>query len=631
MAPSEPDKARRCRRLALGVGLLAVLVYLPALHDSFVNWDDPYYVYHNQAIRHLGLPLLRWALVDFHAGNWHPLTWLSHAGDYALWGLNSAGHHLTSILLHGINSLLTVLLACRLLAVAAAGQPDANHAAGPTTNRFTLVAAGVTGVLFAVHPLHVESVVWISERKDLLCALFFLLSLLAYLAAAPVEGEEAFSPVRRRYRRLSLFLFVLALASKPMAVSLPLVLLLLDYYPRRRLSGWPAVLVALREKWPFFLLGGGGVLVTLAAQRESLALNYRVPLGHRLLLACQSLIVYLGKLLLPVNLVPFYPYPQTITLLGWRYLLPVAAVAAITCYFLAWARRRPVWLALWGYYLLTLAPVLGIVQAGFQAMADRYAYLPSMGPFLGVGLGCAWLDRRLGGRPGRRAIVRLLAGLAGVAVILTLAWATVRQTGRWRNSLTLWNYVIDREPGRVPVAYFNRGEAHAEAGDLQAALADYDWAIRLLPGYAEAYRNRGLVLGRKGDYQGAIADYRRALDLRPDDAEVLMARAVACDRLGRFTSAMSDYSRAIALAPKLYQAYNNRALLYVRQGRLELALSDFSQAIALRPDSGSYRANRGRCYLSLGKTGKAAADFRAACDLGDGPACAEARRLGFGG
>ena len=624
MAPSEPDKARYCRRLALGVGLLAVLVYLPARRDSFVNWDDPYYVYHNQAIRHLGLPLLRWALVDFHAGNWHPLTWLSHAGDYALWGLNPAGHHLTSVILHGINSLLAVLLVCRLLALAAAGQPDANHAAG-TSGRFGLVAAGVTGILFAVHPLHVESVVWVSERKDLLCALFFLLSILAYLAAAPVEGG-AVSPARR-YRRLSLLLLLLALASKPMAVSLPLVLLLLDYYPRRRLAGWPAVLAALREKLPFFLLGIGGVLVTLAAQRESLALNYRVPLGHRLLLACQSLIVYLGKLLLPVNLVPFYPYPQTITLLGWRYLLPVATVTAITWYCLARARRRPVWLALWGYYLLTLAPVLGIVQAGFQAMADRYAYLPSLGPFLGVGLGCAWLDRRLRALPRHRVNVRLLAGLAGVAVVLTLAWATVRQTGRWRNSLTLWNYVIDREPGRVPVAYFNRGEAYAEAGDLDAALADYDWAIRLLPGYAEAYRNRGLVLGRKGDYQGAIADYRRALDLRPDDAPVVMAQAVAYDRLGRFVEALAGYDRALALAPKLYQAYNNRALLYVRQGRLELALSDFSRAIALRPEDGHYRANRGRCYLSLGKPASAAADFRAACDLGDAEACGEAREL----
>jgi tetratricopeptide (TPR) repeat protein len=582
------------RVLALGVAAAAALAtwltYLPALGNGFVNWDDDIYVYDNPHVRSLDRASLRWAFTTFDASNWHPLTWVSHQLDVRLWGLDPTGHHLTSVTLHAVNALLVVLLATRILraAVQASGR-----LAGPGGDSAVLVAAGVTGALFGLHPLHVESAAWVSERKDLLCALFFLSSLLAYARhAAPVPGApDGARPARiGRSYLASLALFALALLSKPMAVSLPAVLLLLDWYPFRRLDSRAARPRALLEKLPFLVLAIASSAVTVAAQRAGGALVSveSVPLWARIASAARSILAYLGKMVAPVDLLPFYPFtrgarPSAADLVA----IGMVAGASALC---AWlARRQRLWLAAWGWFVVTLAPVLGIVQAGGQSMADRYTYLPSLGPFLVAGLGAG---AAVAGRwPARAPWLRPAAAALLALWLAALGYLTVRQIGIWRDSLTLWSAVIRADPTGAPLAYYNRGQAFMQAGQPARAAEDYATAGRLNPRYREAFFNRG----------------------------------VALEAMGRLDEAREEYERALRIDPANHQALNNLGVLYGRSGSPERALELLTRAVAAAPSYASAYYNRGLTYALLGREPEAAADFRRACELGFAQACAAAR------
>jgi hypothetical protein len=501
--------------IAVSAGLATLLVYLPALWNEFVYWDDNLYVFENPHIRSLDGSFFRWAFSSFDASNWHPLTWISHAVDYAIWGMNPLGHHLTSIILHAVNTGLVVLLALQLLQIAKE-RGSRDHSPSFLNDRAILIAAGVTGLLFGIHPVHVESVAWVSERKDLLCALFFLLSIMAYVKAAEGRGAEGKRlPVRILLPALGFF--VLALLSKPMAVTLPVVLLILDWYPLGRIGTFRTFRTALVEKVPFFALSLASSIVTVAAQQEGLSLVGLevVPLSTRLLVAVQSLLAYLGKILLPLNLVPLYPYPRHVSLLSLTYVSAIGVVLGITLACVVLAKKQRFWLSTWTYYVVTLIPVLGIIQAGNQSMADRYVYLPSIGPLLVSGLGAAWLtDQAI-----RRAKPVLAARVISIGVILvlslSLSYLTVVQTRVWKNSLVLWTWVIEKEPDRLPLAYNNRGMVFFQANDLDRAMTDFDKAVDLDPLYAKAYYNRGCAHYRKGELAKAIADYRKTISLEP--------------------------------------------------------------------------------------------------------------------
>ena len=649
----------------LGVAaVVTALVYLPALRGGFVEWDDNGYVVENFHIRDLNLTFLRWAFTTFHQSNWHPLTWTSHALDYAAWGLRPEGHHLTSLVLHVLNTFLVGVLATLLVTVAR----EHDHATavdGSALEREALVAGAATAILFGIHPLHVESVAWVAERKDVLCAAFVLLSALAYCRFAVIAPSPGIGAVRNGWRAYlsALGCFAAALLAKPMAVTLPCLLLVLDAYPFRRISSWRLVWVAAIEKLPFALLSIGAARLTLAAQHASGALGWTevIPLSTRVLVAARSLVAYLAKMAFPLDLVPFYPYPMESSWTRATDLLPVVLVLAATIAALTAARSRPWWLAIWTGYVISLIPVLGIVQAGAQAMADRYTYLPSFGPFLLAGVGIARVLCRV--RHASRGKTASLLVAAAVALTMAgLGYRTLQQIAVWRSSLSLWDYVIEREPTGMPLAYNNRGLTLLRMDQHDRAIADYTRAIELVRASGDKpstlswqpYVNRGVALLEKGEADRAIEDFNVAISMRPlvrtyylrgmaYEAKGMLAAAsqdyaraktldasfveayvglgVLRGKTGSFNEAMQLFDQAIAIDPNHPLAYGNRAFAHALAGRSDQALRDFERAVRLDPTNPKLYFNRGGLLLRLGDRNHARADYRRACELGDPTGC----------
>ncbi len=669
--------------LAASVSLLTFAVYLSSLQHEFVEWDDAQYVVENFYIRSFDMSFLKWAFSSFHAGNWHPLTWISHAVDYAIWGLNPLGHHLTNVILHAVNTALVVLLVLKLLeaAVGKSGTLPDDSRKRPDfpisflSDRTMLITAGVTGLLFGLHPLHVESVAWVAERKDLLCALFFLLSIMAYLRyllpspqSPPLKGGEVVVPlpwrerggVRGKWYFLSLSFFILALMSKPMAVSLPAVLVILDWYPFSKIHSLSSFWKSVINKLPFIILSIASSVLTILAQRAGGAMvtMEAVSLFTRLIVAAKSLAVYLWEMVWPLNLSPFYPYPIAASLLSWRYLLAIAVVIGISTLCLITARRHRLWVTLWGYYVITLIPVIGIAQVGRQAMADRYTYLPSLGPFLLIGLASAWIFRRVISVSQRRPILKPAGAVLAFLVICSMVYITFGQIGIWQNSIRLWSHVIEQRPDRIYLAYYYRGLAFENTGRPDKAIEDYNAALALDPNFRdafmsrgtalekmgrldraveninraialgptyEAYFNRGIILEKMGLIDGAIADYLSAIALNPSRYDAYLAAARSYGKAGLFDKAIEYFTKCIAMNPNHADLYNNRGLSFFFIGRDDRALEDFNRAISLdRTLAIAYR-NRGNAYLRRGDKMLAVTDFQKACDFGDERACSQLR------
>ncbi len=519
--------------LAAAAALLTLLVYLPALQNGFVDWDDNKYIYDNPYIRSLDAAFFKWAFWSFHAANWHPLTWISHAVDYAVWGLNPLGHHLPNILLHGLNTFLIVVFMIRLLDVY-----RAKHNQPAMDDRMVLIAAGTTGLLFGIHPMHVESVAWASERKDVLCALFFLLSVMTYTKYAMVQGsgirdqkDEAGQRIFlfNRYYLVALGFFVLALMSKPMAVTLPVVLLILDWHPFGRMQSRKTLGRVFAEKLPFAALSLASSILTLLAQESGDAIRTTefAPLSIRIMVAAKALVVYLGKMIWPLHLVPLYPYPNNASLSTWTSVVPLILAAGITAACVLILKKQKLWLAVWSYYVVTLIPVLGIVQVGNQSMADRYAYLPSIGPFLIAGLATAKAWRKIAAWAGPGLRSRIISAAAALLVVVFLSSVTVRQLGVWKSGFDLWSYVMEQEPG-----------------------------------VKEAYNMRGLIYANRGEFDKAIGDFDRGLVLDPDDVKLLVNRAFACVKVGQVERGLSDLQRACGLGSD----FGCNALQYFAKG-----------------------------------------------------------------
>jgi hypothetical protein len=492
--------------------LITVVMYAPVLNNDFVNFDDNEYVFKNNYIRSLDLHALRWMLTAFHASNWHPLTWLSHAADYAVWGLNPFGHHVTNIILHGLNTFLVFLLVVQLMPatrkIAAFSASSPRFLPSPVQS---LIAAGVTALLFGIHPLHVESVAWVAERKDLLCAFFFLVTLCSYLfytASADTKSRWAWFAV-------CVVLSAAALMAKPMAVTLPLVMLLLDIYPLQRIAfseGAHRTLRLLLEKIPFFLLSAVSIILTVMAQHAGGAFKTleRIPLHSRLLNALHSVFFYLTKMLWPVKLVPFYPFPATV-----HYFDPAYAISGILavsvsagCLWL-WKRGNRLPGTAWAYYLITLLPVAGIVQVGGQAAADRYTYLPSLSIFLLAGLGFAHM---VGGRDRRKRMV-MSGGLLALIIVILFAQLTVQQVKVWQDSETLWKYFITSFPGRMYRAHYDLGNIYYERGMFYEAITEYENAIAIHPNFPEAHNSLGNAYYKISNYSDAALHFEKALAL----------------------------------------------------------------------------------------------------------------------
>jgi tetratricopeptide (TPR) repeat protein len=615
--------------LAALVALATFLAYLPALQDGFVEWDDNVYILDNPFIRVFDLHLVRWAFFGFHAGNWHPLTWLSHAGDYALWGLNPFGHHLTSIVIHAVNTGLVVLIVERLYKVATDQRQSIGRQHVPA-GQPALITAGITGLLFGLHPVHVESVAWVAERKDLLSALFFLLSITAYVqAAGRVERGAKELGRGAEYTKLpltallpALCFFVLALLSKPMVVSLPVVLLILDWYPLQRIQSLTTLKKAVAEKFPFIALSLASSVVTILAQRSvgAVASFAAVPLSSRMLVAARSLMIYLWKEIVPLDLLPYYPYPAQVSAVSFEYLVPVVLIIGITGVCIALAGKHRVWLSFWCYHVVTLFPVLGIIQVGSQAMADRYTYLPSLGPFVMIGMLSSEIWRKTATVKHWRPVVRLSSTDVALSIMSVMTVLTIKQTGIWNSSFSLWNSVIENEPD-IALAYNSRGVAFNRIGRVDAALRDFNRAIALNPTYYEAYYNRGIVFEKSGRLDRALQEYDEAIALNPLYQEAYFNRGMVFEKTGQRDEAIRNFKRVLALDPSNYEASINLGVLYAEAGKTDEALAYLNDAIGTYPAHPEGYFNRGMYYLSAGKNELAAEDFRKACDLGDAGGC----------
>ena len=646
--------------LAILVSLITFVVYLSSLHHEFVEWDDAQYVVENLHIRSINIAFIKWAFADFHAGNWHPLTWISHAIDYAIWGLNPLGHHLTNIILHAVNTFVVVLLTISLLNVL----KETTIKKGPSEflhERMLLIAGGVTGLLFGLHPLHVESVAWVAERKDLLCALFVLLSITLYTKYvhrinSELAEEKSLLRFFNKHYFFTLVFFILALLSKPMAVTLPFVLLILDWYPFKRIQSLKTFRDAFIEKIPFISLSLISSILTVLAQRAGGALvsMESTPFSTRVLVGARSLNAYLWKMIWPLDLIPFYPYPTDVSLFSLEYLFAIVFVVGITIICIVSAKKQRLWLSAWSYYVVTLIPVIGIVQVGRQAMADRYTYLPSLGPFLIMGIGVAWASTKINTLPRWGLIIKLLGAVISIFVLVSMSYLTFRQIGIWNNSIRLWSYVIGKHPERVHLVYYFRGLAFLNTDQVDKAIEDFDMAISLDPYYSdaflnrgtafeiigkfdkaiedfdkaialrtsyEAYFNRGITFEKMGLLDKAIADYDKAIALNPSRYEAYHAAGTLCGKTGLFDKAIEYFNKYIAINPKHAESYNNRGLSYVYIGQVDRALEDFNKAIALDQNIAVTYRNRGNLYLRMGNKEFALSDFQKACDLGDEKGC----------
>lgn len=520
-----PTPQARSRWIALALALAVILAYAQVGGFAFVDFDDGAYVYDNPAVRAgLSFEGLRWAFTATHSANWHPLTWLAHMLDASLFGLEPAGHHWVSVLLHAANTVLVFFLLRAL-----SGAPW----------RSALVAA-----LFGLHPLRVESVAWVAERKDVLCGLFVLLTLLAwtrYVRAPSIERKL-----------VALGCYALALLAKPMAVTLPAVLLLLDVWPFARATRWKPLIA---EKAPFLVLAFLSSYVTWAVQAAGTATGSLAsfPFHERAANALVAYGWYLVKTVWPAGLGAFYPHPSTLGV--GVALAPLALSAALVSAlsFAAWRSRRthPYLLVGWLWYLGMLVPVIGLVQVGSQAYADRYAYLPQLGLLIALVWGVAELAERW---PDRRAAVAALA----CGVVLALGAGTWLQSAHWKNGDALYRRAIEVEP-RSWLAWNNLGNQHLGRGELDRALECFQEAVRIFPAYGDAYYNLGNALLARLEREAAIEAYRKSLALDDANVDAWNNLGVAYLNLQRYDEARAQFERALELAPAHADSLENLA------------------------------------------------------------------------
>jgi tetratricopeptide (TPR) repeat protein len=599
---SRSSKAIPSRWLILGVCVFLIaitwLVFGQTLSHEFVNFDDHVYVYENPVITGgLTLPGIIWAFTHTHARNWHPLTTISHMLDCQLFGLNAGGHHFTNVFLHTIAVVLLFLVLRQMM-----GGPSRTGSVWPSA----FVAA-----LFAVHPLHVESVAWISERKDVLSGVFFMLTLAAY-------ARYARQPSAARYIMMTI-LFALGLMSKPMLVTMPFVLLLLDFWPLGRGRGmkgrgqradrrgqraegrgerlevrheksevsgqWSVVSGLVVEKIPLLALSAASCLATLLVQRQAAGSIDQLPFAWRVNNAIVTCVAYLWQMLWPVKLAVFYPHPDN-RLLLWQIFLALALLIAITVAVIALRQKRPYLITGWLWYLGMLVPVIGLVQVGEQARADRYTYLPQVGLFLAltwavVDLSASWRRRRE------------ILGVAAALAITALSWRAWIQASYWKNSETLWTHTLAVTSDN-DVAHNNLGFIFLRRDELDEAISHFQTALNIRAnnpqthynlGSALVHNNLGNALVRKKLVDEAITHYEKAVELRPDYADGHYNLGSALLQEGRIDEAIAHWQKTLSIQPNDAEAHTTLGDALLRKGEIGQAIAQYQAALEFSPHS----------------------------------------------
>jgi tetratricopeptide (TPR) repeat protein len=558
----------------LALAAVTLAVFWGARQGQFVNYDDPAYITSNQEIQHgLTARSVRWAFQTGAASNWHPLTWLSHLADVELYGMEPAGHHLTSVVLHAINGALLFLILRNMTGA---------------FWRSLLVAA-----LFALHPLRVESVVWVSERKDVLSTFFWMLTVWAYLRYAEefkVCNPESFRGKSSKFKvfyALGLLFFACGLMSKPMLVTLPLVLLLLDYWPLQRLQRGAAGLIT--EKIPFFILAAASSVVTVVVQRRGGAVSSLagVPLGARVGNAFVAYARYLAKIFWPVRLSPLYPHPGYWP--WWKIAGAVLLLAAITAWVIRRARAQPYLAVGWFWFVVMLAPTIGLLQVGIQSMADRYSYVASVGVLIMLVWGAYdWMGTR-----------RWLLGTAATLAVGACVILTPRQVAYWRTSETLFLHAVEVTDNNY-LAYNNLGFDLSNRGETERAMVYFQKSLEINSNYDEAHNNLGYALAALGRYKEATNEYIKALSLNPQLTEAHNNLGIALGDLGFPEAGIHEYQVALEENPRHAGAHNNYGVALATQGKLDQAIAQFRLAVACQENYLSAHSDLGNALAMKG-------------------------------
>ena len=586
---------------------LAVIVWIAfgrGLNHEFLGYDDQSYVLRNPRVTNgLTLDGIQWAFTHVDVTNWHPLTTISHMLDCQLYGLQPWGHHLTNILLHAAAAIL-LFLALRELTG-------------------TLWPSLLVAAVFAVHPLRVESVAWISERKDVLSGVFFMLTLWAYARYARGNVRSSF------WYMTVVVLFALGLMCKPTLVTLPFVLLLLDYWPlgrvrpssssgrgetasrwkRRNTLSWLVI-----EKVPLFGLSAASCVATLLAQKQALDMSIKAPFEERLGNALISYVVYVGQMIWPAHLAVLYPYPEG-NLKVPQVILALLLLLMISVAFFLWRKKYPFLLIGWLWYLGMLIPMIGIIQVGSQVRADRYTYLPQIGLYLLVACSAAELFHRW-----RRS--REVLAAAAVLVIMALTTRSYLQTSYWRDTETLWKHAIASTSNNY-IAHTNLAQTLSHSGRFAEAIAECQEALKIKPDFAAAHNNLGVALlrnkqsgdgalGHDGAVDEAIEHYRKALQINPDFTQAHKNLGIVLLRKGQMDEAIAQFQKTLELEPNDAQAEFSLGSAFLQRREVDEAIAHYQKAVEIRPDYAEARNYLGNAFVAEGKYSEAIANYEAA-------------------
>ena len=579
--------------ICAALSLITFLAFWGVLGNKFVNYDDEKYITENKDVQNgLSLKGVLWAFSTTTASNWHPLTWLSHMLDCQLFGLNPGRHHLVGLLLHIVNTLL--LFAVLEMMTAAMW-------------RSAFVAA-----VFAVHPLHVESVAWASERKDVLSTMFWLLTMILYVHY-----------VRRQsiaWYLLAVFAFALGLLAKPMLVTLPFALLLLDYWPLERLktqdkrhktkttSNRQQIKGLILEKTPFFVLSAVSSVITFVVQRNAgiMANVIEYPLRGRLENVSVSYVKYIMKMIWPVDLAILYPlYGNRPPV--WQPVLAAILLIAVSIWIIRSAQKRKYLPVGWLWFLGTLMPVIGVVHVGAQSMADRYSYIPSVGLLVIAAWGIDELTAKWRSR-------KMALSVSASIIILALGIGTTYQVRYWQNTMTLFEHALAVTHNNA-IANYNVGVELQSQGKAGDAVNHYRQAIQIDPEYAEAHNNIGRLLADEGKHNEALKHFNEALKIRPKYAEAHSNLGVLLKSQGRLNEAASQLNEALKLKPDFAEAYNNLGIVFKQQNKFDQAISNYKKALQLRPDFDHALNNIGLALEMQGKLNEAIDYYRQALKI----------------
>jgi len=560
--------------------LTVLIVYWQVQYYELIDYDDISYIIRNRHVRSgLSWDGFIWAMMDIRTGYWHPLTWFSHMLDYELFQDNAGGHHWTSLIFHIANVVLLYTFLKRVTA--------------------DIWKSAFVAVLFAVHPLNVESVAWVAERKNILSTFFWFMTMWAYVRY--VEH-----PSWHRYILIA-SAFVLGLMAKPMLVTLPCVLLLLDFWPLCRLNSWKDLTCLILEKIPLFLFSlGMSIFTFLATSHEGAVISFAaLPLESRVYHALVSYVRYLGKLFWPDNLAVFYPYIKDYDI--WHISGALIGLTAITFVVVFLARQYRYLLMGWLWYLGTLVPVIGFIQAGDQALADRYMYVPAIGVFIMVVWGVIDILRKWS----KRNVVLVTCA---ATVFISLSICTGNQLRHWQNSLTLFGHTL-QVTRQNALAHNNLGVALLNQGKSVEAENHFAKAMEIKPDYAAAHDNMGLILASRGKLNEAVMHYQEALRVKPKDDKAYDNMGIAFARMGRLNEAISCFGEAIKINPENADSYNNMGSAMAMRGEVEKSMDYFNKALQLDSNHAMAHNNMGLALANMGRFDKAVIHFRMALKI----------------